>query len=257
MLKELIKQYGYRKLNSLTKYPSIPTLHKVGYKNLLTEEHSVTFDPTDRLTVTEKIDGMNVRVITCNGECIVGSREELLWYYGDALFNPEHNIVQYMNKFVDNIPCTDTLTVFYGELYGGGIGRHGRQYGGTVGFKVFDISEPDVSLLEREIEAIAAQRERNYKQFKPYMGVIPNKSYYYNFDIVPSICSNNLLELPNIVNALTLEEAYKELLTALPTTKALTDETGIGVPEGLIIRNADRSKIVKLRIEDYRRTLKW
>lgn len=256
MLKELIKQYGYRKLNSLTKYPSIPTLHKVGYKNLLTKEHSVTFDPTDHLIVTEKIDGMNVRIITCNGEYIIGSREELLWYNSDTLFNPEHGIVEYMQKFVDNIPYIDTLTVFYGELYGANIGKHGKQYGTSVGFRVFDISEPDISLLEREIEAIAAQRERNYKQFEPYMGVVPNNRYYCNFDMVPTVYSNSLLELPNIVNSLTLGEAYKELLTALPATKALTDEAGIGVPEGLIIRNADRSKIVKLRIEDYRRTLK-
>jgi len=38
-----IRSVNLRKLNSLTKYPSIPTYHKLGEKGILTEEVQVDF----------------------------------------------------------------------------------------------------------------------------------------------------------------------------------------------------------------------
>jgi hypothetical protein len=42
----------------------------------------------------------------------------------------------------------------------------------------------------------------------------------------------------------------------LPKTKCLLSPSGLGVPEGIVLRNYDRSKIAKARFEDYARTLR-
>ena len=92
MLKQLIKQYGAPALNSLTKYPSIPTLHALGEKGRLTETLNVDFSGDD-VYATEKIDGTNARIIMLGDEYIIGSRENLLTHSDDLLFDPAQGIV--------------------------------------------------------------------------------------------------------------------------------------------------------------------
>lgn len=48
-------------LNSMTKYPSIPTYHKLNEKGILTAERNVIFD--EPVFATEKIDGTNARIL--------------------------------------------------------------------------------------------------------------------------------------------------------------------------------------------------
>src|SRR5262249_26329407 len=74
------------KLNSMTKYPSIPTYHLLGEKGALLDER-VAF--AGRVLGSEKVDGTNGRVIFLPDGCwIVGSREELLLARGDLIGNP-------------------------------------------------------------------------------------------------------------------------------------------------------------------------
>ena len=78
-----IRKTDLQKLNSMTKYPSILTYHKLGERGRLLDEVQI---PLAGLTIyaTEKIDGTNSRIIICpDGTFIVGSREDLLWAQGD------------------------------------------------------------------------------------------------------------------------------------------------------------------------------
>lgn len=58
MIKELISKYGKEKINTLTKYPSILTLHRIGEKGRLTEELTTPIQG-EVLYATEKIDGFS------------------------------------------------------------------------------------------------------------------------------------------------------------------------------------------------------
>jgi hypothetical protein len=52
-----------------------------------------------------------------------------------------------------------------------------------------------------------------------------------------------------------LEEAHRFLL-GFPSSHCKLDEGAAGIPEGIVVRSPDRSRIAKLRREDYERTLK-
>jgi hypothetical protein len=63
-----------RKLNSLTKYPSIPTFHDLGPRQRLLETHLALPDQT--LLFTEKVDGANARMVFVDGTYFIGMRKE-------------------------------------------------------------------------------------------------------------------------------------------------------------------------------------
>jgi len=42
----------------------------------------------------------------------------------------------------------------------------------------------------------------------------------------------------------------------IPSTKVALTENALGKAEGIVLRNEERKKIVKVRFEDYERTLK-
>ena len=67
-------------------------------------------------------------------------------------------------------------------------------------------------------------------------------------DLVPEVDFN----LPNFEHQTILDSLQK---FASNSKVALTD-SALGKSEGVVLRNRDRSKIVKLRFEDYLRTLK-
>ena len=69
MLKKLVLQYGKQKINSLTKYPSILTLHKLGEKGRLTQELTTDIQG-EQLFATEKIDGTNAQLLITHFCCL-------------------------------------------------------------------------------------------------------------------------------------------------------------------------------------------
>jgi hypothetical protein len=70
------------------------------------------------------------------------------------------------------------------------------------------------------------------------------------FQTVPVLLDTDAAELPT-----DLEATYRYILQ-FPSSRCKLDEDAQGVPEGVVIRSPDRTRIAKLRREDYERTLK-
>jgi len=252
MIKQLIEKFGKDKINTLTKYPSILTLHQLGDRGKLT--HQLTYDLSgETIYATEKIDGTNVRIIMYGDEYLIGSRDNLLHFKGDLCYDPAQTIVDGFYQL--NIPTfsTDKLTVVFGEYFGGRVSSNSKQYGAeTVGFRVFDIVEfDDLSVLEFPIEEISRWRESSngsggLKYGQKFLSLDERKKYW-QYDFVPSV------EFP--INDFSHSEIYETLKNFIPETKVPLTETAGKKPEGVVLRNSDRTKIVKVRYEDYERTL--
>ena len=142
-----------RKLNSATKYPSIPTYHSLGDRGSLLEE-TVSFDGQP-LIATEKVDGTNSRIIVMPDGCyLIGSREELLHAKGDLVHNPALGIVDTLKPAADRISSDyqspeDTITTVYLETYGGKTTAAAKQYTSNreFGYRVFDVNRVPISRL--------------------------------------------------------------------------------------------------------------
>lgn len=254
MLKELIAKHGKQKINSLTKYPSILTFHRFGEKGRLTDDF--TTDLTgETLFATEKIDGTNVRVICFGDEYLLGSREFLLHHSDDLFFDPAQGIVEGIKDLGVKIPNDlPRLTVIFGELFGGKVSSNSKQYGmEKLGFRVFDVAVyDDLSILNQSLEDISRWREREtdngiiYGQSFLPQDVLATHSIYW--DLVPTV--------PFQLSGTSHREILDGLKNSVPKTNVALTESAQLKPEGIILRNSDRSKIVKLRFEDYERTLR-
>src|SRR5947209_14006234 len=137
-----IRRVNLNTLNSMTKYPSIPTYHRLGEKGVLQDALQVSF--AGRVVGTEKVDGTNCRLVFCpDGSAVVGSREDLLWERRDLIGNPSMGIVDAVRDAVHNLCETlchpDSMTVYYVEVFGRGIGGAAKNYTkeGKVGFRLF------------------------------------------------------------------------------------------------------------------------
>jgi hypothetical protein len=242
-----------RKLNSLTKYPSIPTYHALGERGALLEER-VAF--AGRVVGTEKIDGTNGRVIFLPDGCwIVGSREELLLARGDLIGNPALGIADALRAKADELAprlCREgAVTVVFAEVFGGATTAAARQYTGkrAVSFRVFDVAriEGFEDRLARDPAGIAAWRDAGGQAFlgADELGALVRE---LALEPVPALFEVDAVELPGSV-----AEAHAFLRERLPATRCKLDEGGGGAPEGVVIRTRDRRAIAKLRFEDYER----
>lgn len=245
-----------RKLNSATQYPSIKTYHAMGERGRLLNEVSVDFNG-DLPEVTEKIDGVNARIIIsplCE-DVIIGSRTELLHYVGDVIYNPAEGIVEalitpeYMER---TFPCnTSNIMVVYGEVYGASVSTPGRkQYtsSGQTGFRVFDVALIPPSILDLPIEQIASWRDHGYQDFESSLDLERAVALGPGWQLVPSL--SPYAWLPSSV-----ESTYNWLKSTISASAAKLDPDAPGQPEGVIVRTRDRSRIAKIRFEDYERTL--
>jgi hypothetical protein len=254
MLKELIKLYGKEKLNTLTKYPSILTLHKLGEKGRLLDGLTTPISSKDKMNASEKIDGTNVRILIYGDEHVFGSREFLLSHSDDLFFDPAQGIVEAMRDFSFNLPKTDKLTVMYGELYGGKVSSNSKWYGtDKLGFRLFDVVEFDnLDVLNLLLSHISSWREKETENGIVYgQNFLPTDEItkrFPQFEMVPSV--------PFELGDMTHETILSNLQKFIPATNVAHSENALKRAEGVVIRNADRSKIVKLRFEDYERTLK-
>jgi hypothetical protein len=258
-----------RKLNSMTKYPSILTYHKLGKKGSLLEERNEAFDSSDtdgtEAIVTEKVDGTNSRIIILpenisDREFILGSREDLLYAHGDLIGNPALGIVDALKdiskEIVDKLfysssrffMTDDKVLTLYLETYGGkNITKASKQYTSNreVGYRLFDASVvnyyekssldvPDISLWRQKGGQTFLQ-EKAFRELAESAGLEFTPRLYTTF-------------LPD-----TIEETHEWLKRTLPKTQVALDENAGGKPEGVVVRNKDRSKIAKIRFEDYER----
>lgn len=255
-----VRQVDLRKLNSLTKYPSIETYHKLGERGRLTSEVQIDFG-TEDVYLTEKVDGTNARIILLPGETyIIGSREELLYARGDLIIHGAAGVVETLKPIAEQL-CQDAYlqmgidaVVVFGEVYGGNIGgKSARQYTGsteTYGFRVFDMVFIKLfeTLLAESVEAIAAWRDHGGQAFAQ-PDALAEFTRRYKLSQVPMLAVTNG-GLPT-----KLEATYEFLQQTVPASCCLLDSEAKGKAEGLVMRNKDRTKIAKVRFEDYERTL--
>ncbi len=253
MLKDLIIKHGKEKINTLTKYPSILTLHKLGEKGKLQNELTTSIEG-EKMYASEKIDGTNARIICYGNEFLIGAREFILHYSKDLYFDNSQGIVEGLKYMNLNIPQTDSLTVIFGEFYGGKTSANSKWYGQDKnGFRVFDVAVyNDLSILELPLPDISRWRERETES-----GIIYGQNFLHlnnmhsqfpNFEFVPTV----EFELGDLSHKTILENLKK----FIPTTKAVLSANASGKAEGVVLRNENRSKIVKVRFEDYERALR-
>lgn len=250
-----------RKLNSATQYPSIVTYHKFGERGRLTDEIQVRFEPDEAVFGTEKIDGTNARIIlppegrTLPGETdyLIGSRTELLTAQGDIVYNEALGIVDAVRGAADTLRKYGPYpkwTVVFGEVYGGQVGSKARDYSSTnaTEFRVFDVMTFDADVLDWPIERIAQWRDNNQQTWHAHHAV-HEFANWVGLQPVPGL--GVFRDLPS-----TVEETYEWLVKATPDhSLAVLDGDAMGGIEGLVVRDKDRSRIAKIRFQDYERTL--
>lgn len=245
------------KLNSATKYPSILTYHALGERGMLKEELT-TFDGIghdETIYLTEKVDGTNGRIVFLpGGDYFIGSREHLLYAKGDRVQNPAQNIVETLQPIAEQL-CTDFFVgvhTLYFEVYGGNIGGQARQYSGTgrISCRLFDVSYASLSVLEEPREWISSWRDNGGQDWFS-VDQLQNTFEEKNLPLVPYLETWTGLSMPVLV-----DETYETLLEEINETFVGLDDKAGGKPEGLVVRTWDRSRIAKIRFEDYARTLK-
>ena len=254
MLKKLIERYGREKVNTLTKYPSILTLHELGEKGVLTEELT-TQVRGEKLYATEKIDGTNARLIFMGDEYLIGAREFILHHSDDLYYDQTQGIVDGLKSIGFTAPpVSDCLTVVYGEFFGGKSSANSKWYGKEKnGFMVFDIAlYKDLSILNSDLPEISLWRERRTERGmvygQPFLSIGEARERFPMFSYAPAV----EFDLGDYSH----EEVLNGLRRCIPRSLVTLTETATGAAEGLVLRTWGRSKIVKVRFEDYERTLR-
>lgn len=244
--------YDLAKLNSATKYPSIPTLHEIGDRGNLAETR---IEFVGEVVLTEKVDGTSSRIVLMpDGDWLIGSREELLTARGDRVPNQALGIVAALAELAHRLKGepTDRITVFYLETFGARIGANGKQYSGTgaVGHRMFDLAYIPTHVLDWDREKIAGWRDRGGQPFAAEP-VLRRAAEAEGIELTPRLGTIPASDLPT-----TVEETHDWLAATIPHTLAALDEQGRGQAEGIVLRTPSRSVTAKARFEDYRRTLK-
>lgn len=253
----------FAELNSATKYPSILTYHALGERGMLTEELTtfadVDLDDPSMVYVTEKVDGTNGRIVLLpGGDYFIGSREELLYAKGDRVTKqcmPEPTaIVETLQPIAEKL-CKEFVVgihTLYVEVFGGSIARNAKQYSGTgrVSCRLFDVSYAPLSTLDKERGEIALWRDNGGQQWFD-VNLLQSVSKDCNIPMVPYLDDLVDNELPYSV-----EDTYQWLKETIDETYVGLDEKAGGRPEGLVIRDHNRTRIAKIRFQDYARTLK-
>lgn len=246
---------GLSKLDSMTKYPSIETYHGMGQNGMLLEDDVTTF--TGTVVVTEKIDGVNARIIIMpEGNYILGSRDTLLYGQGDLIENPAHGIVATLKYIADRLsgPQRDNIKVVFGEVYGIGNGPWGNYTSRKEvgGFRVFDVMTVEnwLEIMGWERDQIALWREHRGQQFYAEPGLV-RFAQQTGLELTPRVCVELGDRLPT-----TLAGTLGWMKTILPQSQAKLSPGGSGAPEGVVLRSWARSLVVKARFKDYESTLR-
>jgi hypothetical protein len=253
MIKNLISKFGKEKINTLTKYPSILTLHQLGERGRLKNELTTPI-LNEKMYATEKIDGTNARIICYGDEYLIGAREFILHHSHDLYFDNEQFIVECLKELNVKIPQTEMFTVIYGEFYGGKTSANSKWYGQDKnGFRVFDIAVyNDLSALDLTQQEISKWRERETENGIVYgqnfLARSEMESQFSDFELVPLV----EFDLGDMSHSVVLDNLQK----FIPTTNVALSEKALNKSEGVVLRNDNRSKIVKVRFEDYERTLR-
>jgi hypothetical protein len=242
-----------RVLNSLTKYPSIPTYHELDPRNGGLLESATAF-PGD-VIATEKVDGTNSRLVLLpDGNYLIGSREELLYARGDLIGNPALGIVEQLRPVADRLIAghAKTLHVYFLELYGGKVGGAAKQYTtdpARFGWRLFDVAVLDdwAGPLTWPQAQISAWRESGGQPWAAEE-TLTDLAAAAGLELTPRLFRTDALPESIADMRALLAERLPETLVGLDGAK--------GRPEGIVFRTPDRKVIAKARFQDYARTLK-
>ncbi|AII54298.1 RNA ligase family protein [Hymenobacter sp. APR13] len=274
--------HSLAQLNTLTKYPSILTLHALGDRGRLTTDFTTPALFSQPLTATEKIDGTSARLLVfADGSYVVGSRENLLTVSGDLLFDPAVGIVEGLRRLIfphyadeqGHLPRLPygagtgqpaPLTVLFGEFYGGKVTGNSKQYGPPeqVGFRVFDVAVfTDAAALATQLQTDIRELS-TWRESETPAGMRYGQPFLSGKELTAYLTQVGLPDVPQLPTyAVPAAESTHETVLAwlrehIPQTQAALSGQAIpGRAEGAILRTADRSSIVKIRFEDYERTL--
>lgn len=255
-----VRAIDLNRLNSASKYPSIPTYHQLDPRNGQLLDDTVTF--TGPVIGTEKIDGTNARIILVpdllpdgNPTWVIGSREELLHAQGDLIANPAQGIAAALAPTANClISHRRELVVFYVELYGGKIGAGAKHYTGHRGvdWRLFDIAvvpNPEV-VLDWSAEKISAWRDEGGQTWLAEDDLL-RAAAEFGLALAPRLFTLDAGGLPA-----GLAETRAFLAHHLPATRVAIDGDANGEPEGIVLRSPGRATIAKARFGDYDRTLR-
>lgn len=250
-----IRATDLAKLNSLTKYPSIPTYHTLDPKNSGLVEEVVPF--AGSVLGTEKIDGTNARIICLpDGSFVIGSREELLYGKGDLIGNPALGIVDALKELAEYVSSTHAgdISVFYLEVFGGKVTAASKQYTSTqqVAFRMFDLLRlPDYApLLAHTPQELSRWREQGGQPFVDE-DALQRAAQQAQITVTPRLFTLDAAALPH-----TIVDMQTFLRDQLPASHSTLDHDAGGQPEGIVLRTTTRSVIAKARFKDYERALK-
>lgn len=250
-----VRTTDLRKLNSMTKYPSIPTYHKLDPRDGGLLDETMPF--VGPVISTEKIDGTSSRIILLpDRSYIIASREELLYAKGDLIGNPELGIAETLRPVADTVYGADSMVVLYVEVYGGKTTQAGKQYSvkGQLGYRLFDVMVLPVDMLmdrlEWKVERIASWRDHRGQPFADEQ-TLHDVAEYTGLTLTPRLFTMDAAELPTDI-----EKMQAFLLEHAPSTLVALGDAKPGKAEGIVLRSADRSVIAKARVEDYQRTLR-
>lgn len=250
------------KLNSLTKYPSIPTWHVLDGKGVLTDS-ATTVDAGTAFYLTEKVDGTNGRIVRLGRSWWIGSRDNLIASNDgsvNAVKNPlEQAIVDTLKPIADRLRTTDFVVVWFFEVFGANIGDASREYAprnGEVSCRLFDravIADSASILNTMNPEQISSWRKRGGQTFDSLVSL--RWSYTEIEDLVlavPFLGIAYASEMP-----VTLEDGRPFIEKWIgKKTRCALDPAALGRPEGIVARTADRRVIVKLRLSDYDKAIR-
>lgn len=250
-----------RKLDSLTKYPSIPTYHEIDSKSGRLSEPALDFEGT--VSGTEKIDGTNTRILLGPGdEYIIGSREEFLHASGDLIPNKSLGIVEAAKPIAESIrriaykkfAQDDGLLVLFGEVYGTSIGAAHKNYAAKgeskTGFRLFDIAsfENVTEYLSWPIETFSGWRDHGGQTFLSQVQPA-DFADACKVELVPLLFKIDAGSMPK-----TVEDTKCFMDTHARETEVNLSGVSGGKAEGIVVRTNDRRVIAKMRFEDYERT---
>lgn len=246
-----LRSADLRKLNSLSKYPSIPTHHALDPKNGGLLEEPTVYEGT--VIGTEKVDGTNGRIILLpDGQWLIGSREDLLTASGDIVHNPALGIVDALRDLATRLQgqgSDNAVTVFYLEVYGSKQLPAWKHYGaGEAAVRLFDIADIPLDVYEWDLPQIASWRQRGGQEFADEDGLrLAVKAY--GMKLTPRLFETDAAALPADI------EGMRAFMEQYRTTQVATSNEP-GLNEGIVLRSNDRSVISKARFQDYDRTLK-
>jgi RNA ligase-like protein len=248
-----LRTVDLRKVNSLTKYPSIPTHHALDPKNGGLLEEPTIYEGT--VIGTEKVDGTNGRIILLpDGQWLIGSREDLLTARGDIVPNTAYGIVATLRSVADRAATIGAggfgeILVFFLEVYGPKELPAWKQYGsGEHACRLFDVASVHDDMLSWEIERIASWRQHGGQDFASER-VLTELADLCDVAVTPRLFEIDGSDLPADIEGMrAFMEPYKTTLVAT------SGEPGMN--EGVVLRSRDRGVISKARFQDYDRTLK-